>query len=85
MQQAVKPIGYPRGGVLSPKGFQRIAPTKSKMKENVSKKKKEKKKFMIHFFKNFGDLLVSGYPKFFLLFISLHLKFRFQLRLSFQK
>jgi len=29
VQQAVKPLGYPRGGVLSPEGFQRITPTKS--------------------------------------------------------
>ena len=48
MQQAVKPLGYPRGGVLSSEGFQRIAPTKSKVKvKNVSvffrKKEKEEK------------------------------------------
>ena len=47
VQQAVKPLGYPRGGVLSPEGFQRLAPTKSQ--ENVSEKKR-KKFFMIHFF-----------------------------------
>ena len=46
VQQAVKPLRYPRGGVLSPEGFQRIAPTKSikKRKKNVSEK------FMIHIF-----------------------------------
>jgi len=38
VQQAVKPLGYPRGGVLSPEGFQRIAPTKSKKKKSVSEK-----------------------------------------------
>ena len=88
VQQAVKPLGDSRGGVLSPEGFQQIAPTKSQEKEkNVSgfSKRKERKKFMIHFFKNCGDLSVSGYPKLFLLFISLYSKFRFQLRLSFQK
>ena len=40
MQQAVKPLGYPRGGLLSPEGFQPIAPTKSqKERKNVSEKK----------------------------------------------
>ena len=34
VQQAVKPLGYSRGGVLSPEGFQRIAPTKSIKKED---------------------------------------------------
>ena len=38
MQQAVKPLGYPRG-VLSPEGFQRIAPQNPKEK-NVSEKEK---------------------------------------------
>ena len=33
VQQAVKPLGYPRGGVLSPEGFQQIAPTKSLKKD----------------------------------------------------
>ena len=42
MQQTFKPLGYPRGGVLSPEGFQRIAPTKSQEKENVSEKEKKK-------------------------------------------
>ena len=41
MQQAVKPLGYPRGGVLSPEGFQWIAPTKSQEKENVSEKEEK--------------------------------------------
>ena len=45
MQQAVKPLGYPRGGVLSPEGFQRIAPTKSQENEKmlVFFQKKEEK------------------------------------------
>ena len=33
VQQAVKPLSYPRGGVLSLEDFQRIAPTKFKEKE----------------------------------------------------
>ena len=33
VQQAIKPLGYPRGGVLSPEGFRQIAPTKSQEKE----------------------------------------------------
>ena len=41
MQQAVKPLGYPRGRVLSREGFQRIIPTKSI---------KEKEMLVIKFF-----------------------------------
>ena len=87
MQQAVKPLGYPRGGVLSPEGFQRLHPQNLMKKKNVSDFQKEKgrRKFMIHFYKNLDDLLILGYSKLFLLFISFHLKSCFQLRLSFQE
>ena len=44
VQQAVKPLGYPRGGVLSHEGFQRIAPTKFKGKEMLVILLKEKKR-----------------------------------------
>jgi len=40
VQQAVKPLGHPRGGVLSPEGFQRIAPTKSKRKRKCQWKER---------------------------------------------
>ena len=61
VQQAVKPLGDPRGGVLSPEGFQRIAPTKSQEKKKMLVKRKEK--LMVHFFfKNYGDLIGFGLP-----------------------
>ena len=55
MQQAVKPLGYPRGRVLSPESFQRIAPTKSQEKEKmlVFLQKKRKKKVYDPFFQEF--------------------------------
>ena len=57
MQQAIKPLGYPRGGVLSPEGFQRIVPTKSKVKEKMLvfffKKERKKKGHDPFFFQEF--------------------------------
>ena len=52
MQQVVKPLDYPRGGVLSPEGFQQIEATNSKKEKDVRDfSQKKRKKFMIHFSK----------------------------------